>query len=273
MLVFNHSGGIGDILYSLYFCKDLADKGNQETFKLHIQTNVKDMAMNMHYHPFGDVRMTEAGANYIKPLLEAQDYIEEVTISDDYTPDSGMINLDIFRKIKINFMSGDIRRWYYNLSKQHLPAEFWRPILSVDVDDTYKDKIILCSTARYQNVFIDYKVLSKFADKFVFFGLESEYEEFKKNNFNLEFYKTIDALDAAKKIVGAKGLCSNQNGIYTIAECLKVPRILISPEVCKFNDTIHPGPHNNHPQGGWNEDVATNDKLVASVEELLNKVD
>ena len=273
MITFNHSGGIGDILYSLHFCKDLSFKGNQEKFNFHIQTNIEDNNMKMHSHPFGNVRMTEGAANFVKPLLEAQAYINEVTISDECNIDSGMINLDTFRRIKINFMSGDIRRWYYNLSKQHLPAELWRPVISVDKDNTYKDKIVLVCTSRYQNIFIDYKKLVDFADKFVFFGIESEYENFKKQYFDVEFYKVEDALDAAKKIYGAKGFCGNQCGLYAIAECLKVPRILTGAEIVSFNGNITPGPHNVHPLGGWCEDVATSEKLVASLNEMLIKED
>ena len=41
MFTFNHSGKLGDILFSFYFCKELVNSCGDEKFNLHIQTNVK----------------------------------------------------------------------------------------------------------------------------------------------------------------------------------------------------------------------------------------
>ena len=40
MLTFNHSGKLGNILYSLHFCKELATLNGDTQFNFHIQTNV-----------------------------------------------------------------------------------------------------------------------------------------------------------------------------------------------------------------------------------------
>lgn len=268
MITFNHSGNIGDILYSLYFCKELISAIGQDKFDFHIQTNVNDPTMTAHHHPFGSVRMTTNAANFIKPLLEEQSYINKVTISDNIETKS--INLDTFRSLKINFCSGDIRSWYYNLSKQHLPREFWKPIITVkDVNTKYSNKILISATHRYQNIFINYKVLENYKDQFAFIGTEDEYEKFTKDVFDIEYVKCTSLLEIANYIAGAKGIIGNQGGLYSLAECMKVNRILVSPEYIVFNDNIAPGPANNHPQGGWNEVAATTEKLLNSIEELL----
>lgn len=267
MITFNHSGGIGDILFSLYFCKDLMEASGENKFNFNIQINVKDLDLAIQNHPFGGVRMNEESANFLKPLLEYQDFINEITISD-VCPQNA-INLDYFRRLRLNFGSGDIRNWYYNLATNHLKKEFWKPNIKVNSDETYKDKILFCLTARYYNVFIDYKQLKEFSDNFVFIGFEKEHDEFEKKYFKIDYYKPINLKEAAEKIQGAKGFVGNQSGLYTVAECIKSKRILIGPEFVTYNNSVMPGPHNNHPIGGWCEDVSTTEKMIASIKEML----
>lgn len=267
MITFNHSGGIGDIFYSLYFCKDIIDVAKQSKFNFHIQTNVQDKDMSYQTHPFGITRMPVSGANFIKPLLCYQTYINDVTISDECLEKS--INLDHFRKLKLNLGSGDIRQWYYNLATDHLKREFWKPIIDAPKDFKYKDKIILICTERYQNLLTNYSVLKDFKDNFVFMGTDKEYQLFNEKYFEVERAPINDALDAAEKMMGAIGVVGNQSGLYSIAECLKVKRIMCAAEIIKFGNGCMLGPHNVHPQGGWCEDVSITEKLYHSVKEML----
>jgi hypothetical protein len=268
MIIFNHSGGIGDILFSLYFCKELTTELKQEKFNFHIQTNVEDPVMGAHHHPFGTVRMTEGAANFLKSLLESQDFINKVSIGDAIPANS--FNLDTFRSLRINFASGDIRSWYYNLVKYHLPREFWKSVISVkNTNKTYSDKILISSTQRYQNVFINLSELKNYKDNLVFVGTEEEYNIFKETVGETPYLKCSSFLEIAEYIAGAKGFIGNQGGLYSLAECMKVNRILISPEYFTFNNRVFPGPVNNHPQGGWNEVAASTEKLISCIENLL----
>lgn len=268
MVTFNHSGNIGDIIYSLYFCKELINAIDESKFNINLQINVKDPVAGAQKHPFGDVRLTKSAAEFMKALLESQEYINEVTI-DENIPDK-CVNLDLFRQLKINFVSGDIRSWYYNLSMQHLPREFWKPILMVNPNPLYKDKILFASTERYQNIFLDYKVLEPVKDKLIFVGLESEHKLFCEKYFNLEYLKCNTLEELAGYIAGAKGFVANQCGLYSIAECLKVPRVLTTCEYFNYSNRVCPGPVNVHPLGGWNEIASTSEKLLSSVKELIN---
>ena len=82
---------------------------------------------------------------------------------------------------------------------------------------------------------------------------------------------TNDALNTALIFNSAKGVISNQSGNFTIAEQMKCPRILLTPEFHLLNGKIYMGPVNNMPQGGFFETVRTQQKLVYAVENLLRK--
>jgi hypothetical protein len=266
---FSHSGGIGDILFSLYFCKEFSEYNGKNSFDFHIRTYVSDSGMKGHRHPFGTYRMTTASAEFLRELLECQSFINKVTISDELPEDA--IDLDRCRDLKINFAAGDIHNWYYNLCRSHLPREFWKPVLDVLPDHKYKDKVLFASTERYQNIYIDYSVLEKYKKHLVFVGTAEEYAAFCGQYFEMEYAACHSMLELARYMMGARGLLANQSGIFSTADCLKIPRILLAPEFFIFKKRVGPGPHVNLPQGGWCEDAGTTEKMIASLEELLKK--
>jgi ADP-heptose:LPS heptosyltransferase len=112
-------------------------------------------------------------------------------------------------------------------------------------------------------------MLKEFKDHLVFIGLPNEYELFKSKYFDLEYCPTKDLLEAAQYIAGAKGVIGNQSGLFSLTECIKVPRILLTAEYFKYKDNFYPGPVNVHPQGGWNEVAAITEKLKTAVKTLL----
>lgn len=75
MFTFRHAGRMGDILYSLYFATRFA---HVESFDYILQTNVQDR-FDPSKRP---CLMTRENAEFLKPLLEAQPYINSVTITD-----------------------------------------------------------------------------------------------------------------------------------------------------------------------------------------------
>ncbi|MBQ9775210.1 MAG: hypothetical protein IJW17_04150 [Lentisphaeria bacterium] len=266
---FSHSGGIGDILFSLYFCKEFSEKNGKIPFDFHIRTHVSDAGMGGHKHPFGTFRMTTASAGFLKGLLEEQPFTGRVTIGDELPENA--IDLDRCRELKINFAAGDIHNWYYNLCRTHLPREFWKPVLTVQPDFKYQQKVLFTATERYQNVYIDFSVLKDFKDELVFAGTPEEYRIFTEKYFPLEYAPCNSMLELARYMAGAKGLLGNQSGIFSTADCLKIPRILLAPEFFKFKKRIGPGPHVNLPQGGWCEDAGTTEKMLAALSELLDR--
>lgn len=269
MLTFSLNGSLGDILFSLYICKELSELKGEKQFNYHIQIQ-SDVQNTL----IGERRIgfSIQDVYFILPLLQKQNYINEITFDKSIPNDC--IDLKKFRDLDLmvlNIFAGDIRGYFYNLIDEHLPREFWKPIISVEPNFKFKDKILFTHTKRWINLKLDYKLLNPYKDHLVFIGLKQEYQEFKQKYFDLQYIKVDNMLEAAQYIAGAKGFIGNQSGLYTIAECLKSPRILLSPQIINFDGTTILGPFNNNPIGGWNEVAGINTKMISSLENLINK--
>lgn len=267
MFTFNHSGKIGDLLWSLYFCKSISYAIGQDKFNLHIQTNVPEIMTGRQYNK---IRITDAGAKFIQPLLRVQPYINNLTISDDWDEKSVQngYNLDAFRQLPINFHGGFIIEWYYNLTNLPLKRDYESPMLIVEPNKEYRDKIIILATERYFNPFVDLAVLKPYEKDMVFIGLENEYD-FVKRSLDIPRVEVKDALEVAQILKGAKLVISNQNGNFTAAELLNANRILISPHYEKLDDQLVLGPVNNVCHGGWFEYANTSNKLEGLMKYLI----
>jgi len=230
-----HSGNSGDIIYSLPSLLGLKQQGKFDKINFYVHLNVP-----MGYsapHPLGNVLMNEDFYLKMKPLLESQSYINKVAIYNNEKID---IDLDIFRSIPINLTSFSIPRWYmlfiigttYDLSI---------PWINVEIDETFKDKIMISRNKRVYSQHINYNVLNQYSDKIVFIGVEKEFVDFRIQCPNAKhFYCAIDFLDLAKKIKGCKGFIGCQGFPFTLAEAIKVNRLL---------ETNNFAP-NNIPEGG-----------------------
>lgn len=267
MFTFNHSGKIGDLLYSLYFCKSISQAIGEFKFNFHIQTNVPEIMTGRQHNK---IRLTEAGAKFIQPLLKIQPYINNLTISDDWDEKNVQngYNLDAFRQLPINFHGGFIIEWYYNLTNLPLRRDYESPMLIVESNKEYSNKIILLATERYFNPFVELSVLKPYQKDMIFIGLENEYN-FVKKSLDIPRVDVKDALEVAQILKGAKLVISNQNGNFTIAELINANRILISPHFQNFNGQLVPGPANNVCHGGWFEYANTSNKLEGLMKYLI----
>lgn len=274
MITFNHSGKIGDLLYSLYFCKALAKAAGDDKFNFHIQTYVPETL----YGRERDIpRLDDATAEFIASLLRGQKCINEVFISKDFNTKNYQkaVDLDNFRKLHINFSSGIIAEWYYNLVTFPLERHFDEPLIEVEPNNDFKGKVILTQSKKYINPFVDLSVLKEFEDKMVFIGLEDEYELIKKKyGFNIPYHKVNSGLEIAQALKGAAISVSNQNGNYAIAQMIKSNRILIQDHfelVGKNHDTLEQGPTNVVSFGGWFEYANSTQKLQKVLQLIFKK--
>jgi len=268
--IFNHSGNSGDLLYSLHFVIEMLDYFNAKTsdYSFNIQTN--QPAQYAGTHPYGNVMMTQAAAEFLKPLIESLKF-KNVSISDEMPDDC--INISQFRKLRLNFTSGDLRYHYYELTKLHLPQDFSRNIFNYLPNNTFpelNDKILLIHTSRYNNYFLNLKELRLFQDKLLFIGLKSEHDSFQKEFFELDYLPCENELDLALKMKSACGVIGNQSGLYALAEMLKIPRILFTAEFNKIQGILTIGPVNVNPMGGYFDTVRTQAKLIPAMENLFN---
>lgn len=160
--------------------------------------------------------------------------------------------------------------WYYQLVSTKLPMNLQRKIFNVEASDAAKGKIIVIKSSRYNNVFFEWKKLEEFKDKMLFIGLDEEHDAFCKDYFKVDRLPVSDALDAAKAIAGAKMTIGNPSGLFSIAEMMKTPRCLVTPEFLKWQETrIYPGPVNVVPQGGEAFMAATTGKAYATLKEAI----
>ena len=218
-LSFLHCGHIGDVINSLTIVKELS---KTHKCNYYIQAN-KPLAPNArHYKRFGDyVFLTDTNVDMLIPLLMNQPYIQKV---DKYTNQEIDIDLNLIREMPIDFNIDSVR-WYSQLTGIHTDLSV--PYIFAEPHDVIKNKVTIMRNVRRKNYFTNYKFLKKY-ENLLFIGLNDEYENLKKEVPNLEFYDCKDFLEMAQIIKSSKLFLGNLSFGYTIAEGLKIPRLLES---------------------------------------------
>jgi hypothetical protein len=156
----------------------------------------------------------------LAPLVLSQNYINGC---ETYNGQQIHIDLDFFRSKLIPVDRGNIARWCGYLTG--VTPQLWKNWLTVEPDKTYANTIILARSERYRNTSINYAFLQKY-NEVVFIGVASEYEDMRQSIPNLKWVQVDDFLKLAQIIAGCKFFIGNQSFPFSIAEGLKVPRIL-----------------------------------------------
>jgi len=233
-LNFSHSGNAGDIIYALPTVKKIFDF-TAAKINIYLKIDQKLQIPSYFKHPLGNVMLNDSMSKMLIPLLASQEYINHCGILSNETID---INLDDFRKSGISLSQGDIARWCSYLLG--VTPELHKPWLKVPAETTYQNSIVIARSERYRNPLIDYSFLNKY-DDLVFIGVRSEYDDIKKSIPKIK-WKTVDSfLHLAQLIAGCKFFIGNQSFPYSVAEGLKVPRIL---EICFFEPNVIPSGDN-----------------------------
>ena len=245
-MIFNHSGNIGDVLYSLNFAREFAAANGEGRFGMNLQ---KDMPLEFqHDHPCGKLLMDAAACEFLRPLLEFQPYIVNVSVSA--TPPEDGIDLSLFRKLPLYHSAGDVRYYYYSLISSSLPKDFTSPMLTAPHDARAEGRIVIFRSLRYRNPLVNYKNLKGLADQMLFVGLPDEYDDFCRTQFPVAYQPVGDALELAGLINSAKLTIGNQCGLFAVAEQLKVPRWLESCQLMRQGESTVFGCPNVLPLGG-----------------------
>tara|TARA_B100001996_G_scaffold90045_1_gene66805 strand:- start:5829 stop:6746 length:918 start_codon:yes stop_codon:yes gene_type:complete len=216
---FLHSGHLGDVINALPVIKELS---KTHVCNFYLQAN-KPLPENIkgYKHPKDFVFMTNKMVEMVLPLLKFQKYINKV---EKYNEEEIDIDLDLFRKIPMNFNLDEVR-WYFQLTG--IQTDLSVPYLTVEPSQKIKNKIVIMRSTRRKNIFINYRFLERYKD-LLFIGIRDEYEDLKKEVPNLEFYDCKDFLEAAQIIKAGKFFLGNSSFGFTIAEGLKVPRLMES---------------------------------------------
>lgn len=215
----SHSGNAGDVIYALPTIRQIKEMTNVPV-ELYLRLGQPLKLPGYNTHPLGNVMLNEKMASMLIDLLAPQSYIDVCEILTDQTVD---IDLDYFRSGNIPMDKGNIARWCSYLTGVN--PVLWTPWIKVEPNKQYADTIVMARSERYRNFTINYKFLNNY-EKIVFIGVESEYKDIKKTLPNIKWVQVNNFMEMAQIIAGSKFFIGNQSFPFSIAESLKVPRIL-----------------------------------------------
>ncbi len=214
---FSHSGHSGDLIYSLPAVRALS-MGEKADFFVELNYPAP---YTSEQHPAGRVRISKKIYEMLYPLLASQSYLKSVKAMGK--EDNIDYNLDLFRKLPVYSHRGNsVRAYFYAFNAYWDTAIPW---LETVPNTQYRNTIILARSTRYNNPHIDYRFLKQY-NNVVFLGVESEYNTMRNQIPNLQFQPVNDFLEMAQIIAGCKFFIGNQSFPYSLAEALKVPRLL-----------------------------------------------
>jgi hypothetical protein len=213
---FKHSGNSGDIIYSLPTIYSLSQNAKANLY-LHLNQPAN---YGKKQHPLGNVMLNQKMAEMLTPLLQAQKEISSCTIYDGASAVD--FDLDQIRRHPILMSRGNIARWYFYVFA--INADLGKAWLTVEPDTSFKETIVIARSQRYREPGIDYSFLRHYKTAFV--GVEQEYNEMKEMIPNIEFLPVKDFLQMAGVIAGSKFFIGNQSFPFSVAEGLKVKRLL-----------------------------------------------
>ncbi len=213
---FKHSGNAGDIIYSIPCMLALS---NGKPIHLHLNLHQKG-----HYgkspHPLGGVMLNEKMLQMLQPLLLAQNAFATV---NEYTNQPIDYDLDMVRQYPLQLNRGNIIRWYFLCFATNYPVH--EPWLFVEPDTNFSQSIIVARSQRYRAPGIDYSFLQYYTNIY-FIGVEAEFEDMQKMIPAIVHLKVNHFLEMAKIIAGCKLFIGNQSFPFSIAEALKINRLL-----------------------------------------------
>ncbi len=221
---FLHSGHAGDIIYSIPAMKALAGNRNMHLYLQLNQPN-RDFTKSMQ-HPNGNVMLTEKSVSLFHSLVSSQQGFEKIKAHEGET-----IHYDLtaFRELPFDYRMGSIARWYFLAFG--INHDLGKPWLSAQADNSYKNAIVLARSSRYRTPGIDHRFLAKYG-RIVFVGMKEEYEDMRQQLPQLEYKPVNDFYEMASVIAGSRLFIGNQSFPFSLAEAMKVTRVLEVYPLC-----------------------------------------
>lgn len=223
---FKHSGRLGDIIYALPLIKVMVEKKSCKADFYIISDDFYEIK-GAAFHPGQGVTVSQGLFDYIFPLLERLEYINKVVYcrKDDVSVD--YVDLDSFKNQNFNLLASGNQIWYRKAYSIPVPFEekwiTWK--VQANLTEVASFNVLVNKSTRFYNKSINYQFLDEI-DNVGFFGLEMEYEDFKKRNnlTKLQYVATKTALDVAQLLSRCNLFIGNQSLGFAIAEGLKIPR-------------------------------------------------
>ena len=265
IITYKNSFNSGDLITMLPGMQKLYRETGQKA-KIYQRLDMPAYYYDDANHPIRDknnvqVCMNEATFLMMKPLLEAQDYIESFEI---WQGEKVQFDFDLTRhSSQIPLPSGSIHAW----------GSLIFPQLECDLSEPWVDakytsignRILINRTFRYNNPYIDYHFLKKHKpETLAFIGTEQEQDKFCKD-WGLEITR-IDIPDfrrLAMAIKSCRFFVGNQSLCWHLADAMKQKRIL---EVC----AAYP---NSFPTGKDGYSFVTQPALEYQFNQLLKETE
>jgi len=215
---FKHSGKAGDIIYALPTIRALGNGANADLL-VALDVPVGETGPES---AAGGIMVDRRMFDMLTPLLAEQPYIRSIA---PYSGERVDIDLDVFRDSPLPLDRLGISRWYFYFFG--ITADLSKPWLRVNPDRSFGDTVLLSRSARYRNHSLDFRFLQR-QPRLVFVGLEEEFRDMQRQIPRLEWAPVRDFLQMARMIAGCRLFIGNQSFPFSLAEALKVPRILES---------------------------------------------
>lgn len=230
-MLFKHSGNLGDLVYALATVKKYHElKGTD--IDLRVNVGAPMILYPGATHPNGNVMVNDSMYNMFVPLIKECSYIKSIKSYDINEPGT-IVDLDMFRKLPIDFTMGNITTWYTDVLGVYPDQEI--PWLDVKTKD--EREVVLALSSRYRNQFLHHGFLKNY--KVTVVGHPSEWTpELREQLGNAEYISVDNFLDMAKIIKSAKCFIGNPGLPFALAEAMKANRILEGPN--GIADNVHP---------------------------------
>lgn len=216
-LHFKHSGNCGDIIYAIPAMKAIAGK---EDIFLHLHIDQPAGYAKHYKHPLGNTMLNKKMVELLQPLLLSQPGFKSCDVFGEQPVD---VDLDKMREYPLLLDRGNIARWYFLIFPVNYDLnQAW---LQAPPDPSVKDAIVIARSSRYRAPGINYKFLKKYPDV-QFIGLPDEFNDMKKMLPNIRYRPVRDFMEMASVLAGTRLFIGNQSFPFSIAEALKVNRLL-----------------------------------------------
>lgn len=252
---FVHKVNAGDLISSLAGIKHLCEERGEKAIIYQMIGRPGEYFIGAK-HPVVDelgnmVCFNESMYQMMKPLLEAQDYIESFEIYNGQQVD---YDLDVVRQdVYCGAPNFPLQKWTWmaypemacDLSVSWIKIHHFEIDLSVIPQMTadevikiwqqtgcmfYRPKptvILLNFTERYRNYNINYFFLKKYEDSLMFIGMEQEHEIFCKQwGLQMPYVKVENFLELATTMQSCDFFMGNQSFCWNLAQAMHIPRIL-----------------------------------------------
>tara|TARA_R100001509_G_scaffold36170_2_gene19287 strand:- start:1317 stop:2057 length:741 start_codon:yes stop_codon:yes gene_type:complete len=221
-LNFKHSGDLGDIILSL---PSVCELGGGDLL-LDCEGGLKEPLVS--WANYNKTKLTKSSIDFIRPLLEKQDYVHSVNYWNGEDVD---VNLDRFR----------VHHKHNCLMSAHLDSVGklstrgkWSGTPWIDAPELELPegkKYILSRSCRYHSNYTFWETLDDdIIDSSVFVSLDWEYDYFMKTfpryQGRVERLNTSNSLDLAGYIKSADMVITNQSFVYCLAEAMKKKLVL-----------------------------------------------